>query len=167
MRRLQAELDEQSCRVHADFLQKQFQIRGMQAAPAVAAGSRGTPGAPRAAAPAEPAASLPAGKAQQAQQGPQQQYTGGLGVGYAEGAPDTPKQLQPALQQQHSTASEQGQEQEREQEQQLASWDQDQGGNQRQEWDAADERHLLLPKAALGKDSGGKAGVAKCGAARC
>ena len=167
MRCLQAELDEQSCRVHADFLQKQFQIRGMQAAPAVAAGSRGTPGAPRASAPAAPAASLPVGEAQQAQQAPHQQYTGGPGVGCTEGAPATPKQLPPPLQQQHSTTSEQGQEQEREQEQQLASWDQDQGGNQRQEWDAADERHLLLPKTGASKHSGGKAGVAKCGAARC
>lgn len=116
------ELAEDWCRAEAEYLQQQFQLRGMQAAPAAATAS----GAEAAAA----AAHMPSGETQQGQQ-QQQQCSGVCGAASNDSAPATPKQpTQPPQQPQH-TSSDQEQEQRQEE--------------QQQERDAAaDERHWLL-----------------------
>lgn len=114
----QMELLEQSCRVHAENLQRQFQSRGMQAAPGAATASGAEAGA------AAAAAGVPAREAQQGQQ--QQRQCGGVCGDVGNGsAPATPKQTPLSQHQPQHTSS--GQELE-----------------QRQECNAADERHLLL-----------------------
>lgn len=114
------EVDELACREHADFLKKEYQKKGLRAAPSVADSGPGAAGPAAVAAgtpvakaqqamagsdscpalPAGPAGGTPLAKAQQAQQAQQQRGGCDSSACRTECGPATPKQPPPPQQQQ-------------------------------------------------------------------